>query len=501
MYHIIMQTILYNNFYGSVADTNTHMRVWDCAYAENVDGRSEPECLKLNREVSVLCQTWSWLPIDMIDWYILCDDWTIRLYNSWVVQYTAPWPIVAWSMFWSYVLIFYEESWSIKIANIPLSWTTRQFWSAVADRWRQIGIDWLLQPTPFIADTWSNISFINHSEDILYFSIWRNVYILDYQFTSIAVATPIKKALTFESEVVWLTRDTNSISIYLQNGRKYFWWGIGYETPDGYSDLWISRVTHVWTAKNVDYVLWVWASSISNVLFLCQWQSTQRLREAWSIRDGISSIYKFNVWTNCRNDSWMWYNHNLVFFPLEDNVWIMSLWTQNEIVPYWFINEYVDRLNIYEDIWTMSRAKDANNFPSLYIWVRNNSNNQWYLLLFQYDRNNTSYKYQPQWARYTKKEINQAPQQNRIKKYYFRYDLPAWTNIDIYYALNWSSTYTLLTSLPSGQLDHYFDQSMFWNRHEIQHKIVLRSTNNLETPRLYSMAITTEETRRGISSQ
>lgn len=504
MYHIIMQTILYNNFYGSVADTNTHMRVWDCAYAENVDGRSEPECLKLNREV-IVYQSVQSLPIAMYDWYIFCKDW--HIYNIyWASLPSQIWvsELITVARFWLYGIAFAKTSWwniELRVCNIiitPITWSITR-WNFTPFYWDLIDpITWSLTWSFSVPYYWWNISFINHSEDILYFSIEDKVYIMDYQFVGAGV---IKQSLIFEARVIWLTRDANSISIYLQNWRKYFWWWIWYETPDGYSDLWISRITHVWTAKNVDYISWVWTSTRQKILFLCQWQQTQQLAQSNNLQDWTDRKNKFPIWSSVKNDFWLWYNHNLVFFPFDATsqwAWFLSLWIQNSVTPYWFLNEFVS--DLYDSVWLISFARDWFWLPKLYVWVSKVS--WWYdLLEIDYTPNNYTPTYQSEWVRYTKKEINQAPQQNRIKKYYFRYDLPAWTNIDIYYALNWSSNYTLLTSLPSDQLDHYFDQSMFWNRHEIQHKIVLRSTNNLETPRLYSMAITTEETRRGISSQ
>jgi hypothetical protein len=326
------------------------------------------------------------------------------------------------------------------------------------------------------------------------------VYITNYQFTPSLI---IENPLTFESYVSWMTRDQNSINIYLWNGRKYLWWGIWYKTVEWYSDLWVSRLQSVWQAKNVDYFIASWFTGISNMLYVSQWQTCKQIRQASSIKDSTVSWqqkYKFAFWTQCRNDSWIASWNNLIFLPSEEQTGIISYGIRNEINSYWFVNEYMSSNGNYFDVWCLSFGTDVNAFQELYMWVKN-WNGDWFLLTQQYDVNNLQYKYQTEWVWYTKKEINSIPQQNRVQKYRFRYELPAWTTIEIYYCKNNTNNYTLLTSLPSWQTDFVLMTSNPWTRSELQHKIVMKTNNVTVTPRLQSMIIMLEPSKRWVSVQ
>lgn len=495
-----MESITYNNFSWSIAETNTHMKVWDCAYMENLDGRTEPEFLKLNREVRVQCATGTWLPILVLDWYVFSTDGTIRNLSNGVVVYTTPSssPFVAWVIFWDYFIWFYQEWTNIKILSIPIDpvfWTWN-FWGVVTSFWVLVDPITAIS-APFSVFSWisqRNISIINNSEDILYFSIDKKVYSTSYRFMPSMV---IEQSLVFESYVSGMTRDQNSINIYLRNGRKYLWGGIWYKGAEWYSDLWVSRLQKVWQAKNIDYFIASWFTGINNILYISQWQSCKQIRQAGKVLDWLATNSKFAFGTQCNNDSWMASWNNLVYFPSEEKVGAISYGIRNEVNAYWFVNEYMN--NIYEDIWCLSYWTDANNSQELYLWVRDNNGN-WSVLVQQYDINNSSYKYQLEWLWYTKKEINQFPQIKRSIKYFFRYELPVNTTIEIYCCKDGTNNYTLLTTLPSGQQEFIFN---WWVNEwrEITHKIVMKTTDNTKTPKLQSMTISIEPTKRWVSLQ
>lgn len=495
-----MESITYNNFSWSIAETNTHMKVGDCAYMENLDGRTEPEFLKLNREVYTKCSTGTWLPILVVDGYVFSTDGTIRSLSNWAIQYTTPSssPFVAWVIFWDYFIWFYQEWTNIKLLSIPIDpilWTWN-FWGAVASFWVLVDPITAIS-APFSVFAWlsqRNISIINNSEDILYFSIDKKVYTTSYKFMPSMI---IEQSLVFESRVSGMTRDQNSINIYLWNGRKYLRWWIGYKTVEWYSDLWVSRLQKVWQAKNIDYFIASGFTWINNILYISQGQSCKQIRQAGKVLDWFATNSKFAFGTQCNNDSWMTSWNNLVYFPSEEKVGAISYGIRNEVNAYWFINEYMS--SSYEDIWCLSYGTDANSFQELYIWVRD-SNNNWFVLVQQYDINNSLYKYQLEWVRYTKKEINQFPQIKRSIKYFFRYELPLGTTIEIYCCKDGTNNYTLLTTLPSWQQEFIFN---WWVNEwrEITHKIVMKTTDNTKTPKLQSMTISIEPTKRWVSLQ
>ena len=78
--------------------------------------------------------------------------------------------------------------------------------------------------------------------------------------------------------------------------------------------------------------------------------------------------------------------------------------------------------------------------------------------------------------------------------------MPVNTTIEIYCCKDGTNNYTLLTTLPSGQQEFIFN---WWVNEwrEITHKIVMKTTDNTKTPKLQSMTISIEPTKRWVSLQ
>ena len=485
--------ILINNWRWWIAESDTLMREWDCAYMHNLDGRSDPSVLKLNNEVRNIQSTWSWLWISIIDSLVRCNNWEVYIIWWWL-QWTAPWQILAVTKFSikdtvtpSIYLWFYRVWNNILSFAIPIStvWTAL-FWSASTNYW--IVWDYQLGNNFPFSEPTSNDSIytINYEDDFLYFSVGKKIFVMNQPFCN-ASQWRMEYYFSLEDDIKWLTRSWYLMNIYLRNWLKYFWQWIENRTTTWSIDLWIKRVQWVSEWKNFDYIVWVWYTWESNCLFVSQWQDIQLLKEWNYITDWLNNLSKFYIEATTSNKNRSTFNHNLAFFPMVWDQWIgvISLWTRNEITSKSWINEYIDS-NI-DEIWSIIFAWDANYNPELYMCIMV----WWQGRVYSMDfiRKNNWIKYQPSWVRYTKKYIRPRTKQWVITRFRFRYDNPAQCNIEVAYAINWSSNYTILGNLPQSELDFEWI-NMDWRtdpRYEIQFRITMSTTDDTKTPKLYIM--------------
>lgn len=499
-------TILINNRRGGIAEDNALMREWDCAYMQNLDWRAEPTLLKLNSKVTQSYSTANWLAVAFVDWYTRCDNWKI-FDSNWNQQpYTVPWTILAVIKFWinqtwykAMYFWLYEIWWQVKAFSVPID----NLWAGAAQRWLAVNaygtyFDYQTGTSlPFAVTTgWENATILNYEEDFIYFSVWNLVFVANAEFMTISWAR-LELYLRFESNISGMSLSWYLVNIYLFNGMKYFWQWIQNRTTTWSIDLWIKNVTAINWAWNYDYVVAVGASPETNCLFISQWQSIQLLKEWSFLLDWLNELRKFHFMPWTVSNTWATHNHNLSFFPVEtdDWVWVLSFWARNEIVDKAWINEYVTTVRY--DLWAMTFAWDANYSPSLFFGLRDQSTWLWYVYLMSFRKDPTP-QYQWEWVRYTKKYVQPRTQQSTITRFRFRYDCPATCTIEIAYAINWSSDYTVLWTLPQAQLDFEWI-NLAWRtdpRYEIQFRIKMTSSLDTTTPKLYTMECYDSNTSR-----
>lgn len=500
-------TILINNRRGGIAEDNALMREWDCAYMQNLDGRTEPTVLKLNTKVTQSATTQDWLAITIMDGYIWCDNGKVFVFWG-GLQRTIPWSVTLLSVsrvivkdatYWSIYFWLYQTWSQVKAFCVPIlpNWTA-VWWSAVT--WYGDYYDYFTQTSqPFaITTNRTNAYIVNYEQDFLYFAVGNKVFCINGAFLT-PTSARIELYLQFESNVAWLTLSWYLVNIYLYNWMKYFWQGIQNRTTTWSIDLWMKRISSVTGAGNYDYVVGIWFTWQTNALFISQGQSIQLLKEWSFIFDGTNELDKFyfDRFSTLWNKSRASHNHNLSFFPTYAYqwVWVVSFWSRNEIVDKAWINEYIT--GDFDELWALSFWWDANDTPTLYMWLRDSGTNQWYVYSMGFRKNATP-QYQWEWVRYTKKYVQPRTQQSTITRFRFRYDCPATCEIEVSYAINGSSNYTVLWVLPEMELDfEWINLDRRTDpRYEIQFRIKMTSSLDTTTPKLYTMECYDSNTSR-----
>lgn len=500
--------ILINNRRGWIAESDSLMREGDCAYMHNLDGRSDPSVLKLNRALIDTYSTLS-LPVAFADWYVFCEWW--QVYNAWVwsLAYTLTWVSklisvtkfgITTTWFTGIIVWFYVptsntsiiKSFAIPINDDPTP--TAVFTSTEYDYFRVYDyFTWSDTQFSVIHNSRYNVHVINYEDDFLYVSVGKKIYVANQPFCT-NTAGRLEYYFSLEDNIAWITRAGYLINIYLRNWLKYFWQGIENRTTTWSVDLGIKNVHNIWDWKNFDYVLGVWFTWDTNCIFVSQWQDIQLLKESSHIRDWISEVAKFYIdqWTNNRQRCA--FNHNLSFFPVlwwswPTLWWLLSLWTRNEVTSKSWINDYIS--DDIQTMWFIWYAIDANSQPFVHFWYELDT--WWFAFssLWYFNQSEQNKTYQSSWVRYTKKYLSPNVKQRTATRFRFRYDLPVGTSIDVYYSKDWLDTYTLLWSLPQWQKDfEWINLSRRTEpRYEIQFKIVISTTDITKTPKLYTMEV------------
>lgn len=459
----------------SDAYTSDAMSAFQC----NVDGMSQPELLKLNRKYTVELTTWDGVVVAYVLWYYFTDDG--KVYNwAWSVVYSlSSWVFYNAIKFGDNVIGFYIDWWKLKLTQTPVVGTSPTWWSTVDD----YGINPDL--TQFQPDVWWSFYCVavNDSEDVLYFIGKNKVY------TMVISQLPLVTTwITLEDNVVWLTRQWWQISIYLQNGRKYFWDWFS-EQHDWYVDLG-QPIRYVYGNRNYDYVIAGAAAAIYSKLFLSQWQSFQLLRSWQFTLDGITEKRRHAYWmkTPYGNAS-MASNEKAVFIANEWMNAIESYWNKTTWLPQ---GSVIEALNEdWADIWAI-RFED--NPDILYFSVQDVDGN-WSIISISYFKTSTP-TYQLSWVYYTKKYVMWA-YKNRQTQLVIRKNTPADTQIKVYVSVNGSSAYELLDTI-SWTDDNIKiaspDNIKVW--YEFQYKIELITTNESVTPSFYCGDIFYEQADR-----
>jgi hypothetical protein len=495
-------SIVINNWKWGIAHDDTIMKDWDCANMWNVDGRSEPSLLKLNKEVRVTSSTGTWLWVAFVDGKVFCDNG--QIYNIWsnTLLYTIAWvnkvlSVVRFTIttpwYQAMYIWFYRPSSNtgqIKSFWIPiLSNGTVDYANTDTDFFTTYNYQ-TNTSNPFVEVTFNNnVYIIDYEDDFLYISVWKKIYVVNQPFVT-NTGGRIEFYFALERDIAWITRTGTTINIYLTNGLKYFWEWIETRTTLWSVDLGVKRVSWVTSWWNLDYLVGVWFTGQSNCIFVSQWQEIQIMKEWNYIMDWNQPQSKFYIESTVGNNQWAWFNHYMAFFPFLWDQWygITSFWKKNDITDKERVNEVVN--NTITAIWCVWYATSINNEPFLYFAVK--VWNNWFIYEIDFvNKGINSLKYQLAGRYYTRKYQSPNIWQMTITRFRFRYDKPVNTDIQIYYAIDWSSTYQLLWSLPSGQKDFEW---INMNRstqpfYEIQFKIELSTTVVWSTPKLYSMEL------------
>ena len=440
-----MQYININKFYWWMSESDAYTSDSMSAYQFGVDGRSQPEVLKLNKKIDQDFSTWTNLMFRKVAldfwindvFFVFWENWQVYDKN-WVNVYTLPWNHNIYNAikFWESIIFFYEESSQLKLWQVPvMSWNTPDWWNVTAP----FGIDENLNP--FAVNIWFGFSpycvAINDQEDILYFIWWNSVY-----SALISQLPLIKKSLVLESQVVWLTKQGSQYSVYLSAWRKYFrdWFS---EQNDWYIDIW-ERIRYVKDARNYDYVVTWIGSPIYSKLYLSQWQSFQPVKKASQILIDWFLEFKhaYDIFSPYWNDS-IWIDESNAYISNWDSRWIEAFWNRIQWLPQWTSLEFA--WEQFQDIWAIWYNT---------IWERvyfTYKNVEWdaFVSFIEY-WNTLTPKYQLEWHYYTKKYVMWV---NKIRQplLEMRYETPENTQIEVYVSTDWDGNYELLKTISDDQ--------------------------------------------------
>ncbi len=486
-----MPALTINKFYGGMSESVSYTSDSMSAYQENVDGKSQPEVLKLQRWIVEQNTTWTSL------WNVFITDrrnnapWFIySLWENgevylvwWSLEFTFPWNPTIYNsiLFWDNVISFYEDSGSLKLAqtNINANWSIDR-----ASTTLDYGINEDLTQFEVLLDKYDPYCVArNDSEDILYFVWWNTVY--SWLITQLPL---FKVGIVFEDQVVWLTKSWTQYNVYLQNWRKYFRDGFS-EQHDGYVDLW-ENIRYVKETKNYDYIVaWFGAADYSR-MYISQWQSFQLVNRAKFVIDWSDVEWKgaYDIFNRYGNSTIAVDESNIYITNL-NNRWIEAFGNRIQWLPQGTTMEVANE--DYFDFWALFTSTFAN---TLYFSYRNNDWNCFIASLPYFETLNPDYQLEGKYI--TKKYVMWV---RRVRQTYVevRYDADDDTFIDLYVATDWSPNFELLKTFTWDSKNIKIsspDKIRVW--YEFEYKIVLRSNDVDKTPKLYSMQITYEQADR-----
>lgn len=466
----------------SESDTYT----WEdmCAFSQWVDGKSEPEYLRLNRASIQSFSTWTWLvTCQYNNRAYFADDGNV--YNDGgTIDMTAPWPIYNCIFFDDNVIIFYLNTSTnrMELGRIPApNWSPNYAW---------VLYDFFDESTsPFTAPLYNFFEYystaVNETNAIMHFAIWQYVY------TVTADTIPlVKKSLNFEDQVVSITKQWSQYHIYTQTWRKYFWDGVS-DAVDGYVDLG-ETIKYVKDTRNYDYIV-AWSGPwIYSRMYMSQWQSFQLINTASFTLDGLQQKrrHAYGLTTPYGNDT-IAIDQSNVYIANEDIRWIEAYGNRIQWLPYGTTIEEAD--DNYVDIWALRVTRLWNFVNRSY----KNIDGNWFVRQLPYFRDNPDfYTYQTEWEYITKRYVMWT---RKIRQFltYVRYDTPENTAIDLYFSTDSSGNYELLKTISDDEKSIKISApDNIKLGYEFQYKIVLRTTDTTVTPKLYSLEVQYEQADR-----
>lgn len=478
----MVATITINKFYGGMSDSDAYTSEVMCAYQENVDWMSKPECLKLNRQVEDVIATGQGIVTAQINRRYYTDAGEV--YNSaGALVYTIPGAggqFYNAIKFWENYIGFYKDGNELKLTQTPLNATGTPQWGLTVDNYG-INPD-LTSFNPNVGNSNFCVA-VNDSEDVLYFIGGNTVYKV-----LISQLPLITTGIVLEDDVVGLTRQGQQISIYLSEGRKYFWDGFS-EQHDGYVDL-RQMIRYVYSTRNYDYVVAWDAAAIYSKLFISQWQSFQLLRSGQFTLDANSEQWRHAYWmkTPFGNAS-MVANEKQVFIA---NSWMNAIESYGNRVPGL---QQGSVMEARDTDWEFIGWFWYETLPDDIYFSVQDVNGNWFiknLPLFRTPDPN----YQSSWLYYTKKYVMGA-YKVRQSQMVVRYKTPENTSINIYVAVDGTNTYELLKTIDGNEQNIKISTpNNIRQWYEFQYKIELISTDPEATPELYNMTIFYEQADR-----
>lgn len=332
----------------------------------------------------------------------------------------------------------------------------------------------------------------NDSDHFLYFAGGSTVYRLDENTLTLAVW------FDFEQQVTGIQKEWGLLRIYTQAGRIYY--------RDGFShqyDYFIEthkNIFYVWNKAGVDHMITASVSQYSS-MYLNQGWAIQLYKS--SLEDNGIGKYMYTIANRWSNYTMAMHN-NILYFTGEDwakktiesygnvYVWypnsyevetkINALW--NQIDAIWMLHA---PLNVQELLFFSQREATTGNCSMDYIFVWQQPQAQ-PLNIF----------YHPSGELYTKRFSGSwASTMDEAIELVFRlsWTLNAVKTITVQAAVDWSQTYNTIVAI--WTLDPVFDNGRYrvvgspisLNFHEIQFKIILTTTDEHSTPRLYWMKL------------
>lgn len=487
------QQLTINKRYGGMADNDYLMSDGQNAFQNNIDIRTHPECIKLQRKLELQCATGTWLPTAWVwdvyssnfsNFWVFTDDGKVYYAGNGNLVYTLPWwhKIISALTFGTYILFFYWTGTIVNVAYILRSNAGAWVWSWTANVTVAPSTvrEWWFPPSTL----WYAPCF-NQSDDFIYISAWKNVYL-----TTLDQFLFFQRMLTFEDDVVWLVRDWSIIYIYLITGRKYMRDGASFQV-EWYVDLW-HYIFGVKQVQGSDYVMsWPWVGIYSS-LYISKWLQFQYVRSARTFIDGTNEFGKFSYSSSAaKGNDIMWSDNKYVYFPNED-LWPSTWWVERIGSEYAWLPSAIDNFSLTHTWGNIERVGAIFQVYSnnVFIWVEDSATGNCFLLFLDNAINSTTNPptYHSEGVFYTRKYILSASKRMWSRQFEFRYDLPSWTSVEIYYAKNGSTTYTSLTTLTSwSPMDERFSTAISFDFYEIQFKFVLKTTDTNVTPSLYDM--------------
>lgn len=485
-----MAFIQINKRFWGMSETDTLLSPWQCVFSDGLDGYSNPEYIKLAREIKNVISTWSDLPTTWI------EDTQSNVWIFWAngnIYSTATGNIVytmsgnedivnAIKIGTKYIRAYKGSANTLKLASIEIANTGVGVWAWNTFVTENYGSFTPALPTFQIGDWFAPL--INDWEDFLYFGCWNRVYLAQYPTLPF-----FESMLTFEDQIVWLTKNGSVINIYLRNGRKYFWDWFS-ETTLWSVDLGVN-IRFVYNTKNYDYVV-AWAfSPIYASLYISQWQDFQLLR-SWKF---------FNVWV-FPNHKFAYssdspYGNNVMaidkshVFLFDEDYWaIQSYGNIVQWLPKAFVNEFARASSgkAINQCWLLACPQKQPNI--LYVGVEDED---WNCFVDSYftdvSYNNT---YQLSWYQITQKYDFWVAIQNKTVKFAVRCDTPEWTSISLEYRVDGDGDFFPLHVFSGSEKWHLLSQwimntARMTSFYEIQFRITLTTEDKNITPKLYNI--------------
>lgn len=465
----MVTSVVTDKRYGWMSDVRTLMSPEQFLYWENLDWQSDPECIQVAHAVkwtwpsgATTISTWTdlmlcactdsdWITWDVFwfgeSWEIYHDNWTTSV-NVWTLSDWWARDIYNCARFDDKILMFYTVGTSLRIAEIDLSnvGTTAGSWNAFitpnayTNTWYTWGIDnfwWYCQYV--IADRY------------LFVVTWQTIGRLELGSNDV-----LRSNITFEENVIAITRQWPLFRVYLANGKIYF--------RDGFAEsaeAAINTDLKVRCVQNFDKLdlfyenLFPWEGG----LYQSSWYNTNLIKRSVYDEEIEQVKYQFDIaWY--RGNNIMHKNRNKYFMSsivkdgLLDNAGIVSFGKEYEGFPNAYFNIATVDYNILkiQEVWAIFSSPASSQILQFSYLDENGDGRIGYIYLGDDPSSqppSVVNTYAFSGIFYTRKfNFGVKRKKKRITEGVLRAYIPDENySIDIEYALNGSTTYNTLTTI------------------------------------------------------